>query len=732
MWRPLRRFDDPAIPKLYNLTRASARGVRVPRTAWAPAREAPSEPPPRIGFPLIVRSGSPTEDTHETSNAGQLLSLVVRRPADFAGAVERVVGALPREGGAPRGVVFVQPLVEAREAGVAFFDGFYYERTAARGGNEALTSGQDRGDVTRGHLGRGDAWSAWLSRVHGVFAADIPRVDVEYAEDEEGFVLLQARPALFPIARSETLSLANHKEILGDPPSPWIVGVLVEAGREVLDFFAEIDPGVREWDEAYAIELGERAWMNFSFFFRLMDRWGLPRAMVTQGVGGEGGGADDHAVLPGAFLRSALRLMRLQARSLQAVRGAPAALAKLDEVIERASTLEDVYRANVTAMGLAIRTNFAIGGVLSGVSRVRRACGVEGTARVVTEEMMHRYQAISSLRTPRARARALDAWLAQYGHRGPLESDPSRPRFSELRDLLWSDLEASRAATQPSEGVARTSSRAATGTSSPAAAGPSSKAAHAAPAREEVPPAAAHAPGSGGAADGEGAGLAFWIDERREWFRDELMKRWQAMREGALAHGRAFVEAGRLAAPEDVFWLRGEEIASLVSDPAFDARAAVAEARARRDAVSAVDLPLTAPRHVVVEALAAAGRASAAAAGQRLFPGIALSPAVVEGTALKVRDLTDLLAASGRGGGIAPDSILIVAALEPSWAVVFPRVRGVVAEIGGELSHASILLREAKKPAIVNCKDVFRAVETGDRVRLDGARAVVEILPPPS
>ena len=66
--------------------------------------------------------------------------------------------------------------------------------------------------------------------------------------------------------------------------------------------------------------------------------------------------------------------------------------------------------------------------------------------------------------------------------------------------------------------------------------------------------------------------------------------------------------------------------------------------------------------------------------------------------------------------------------LEPSWAVVFPRVAGVVAEVGGELSHASILLREARKPAVVNCVGVFREVKTGDRVRLDGTRGLVEIL----
>ena len=91
--------------------------------------------------PWIIRSGSPTEDTVASSNAGQLLSLAVERPEDFTDAVRRVVAVLPRGAGKPLGVVFVQPLIRAETAGVTFFDGFYFEETRAAGGNQALTAG---------------------------------------------------------------------------------------------------------------------------------------------------------------------------------------------------------------------------------------------------------------------------------------------------------------------------------------------------------------------------------------------------------------------------------------------------------------------------------------------------------------------------------------------------------------------------------------------------------------
>ena len=100
----------------------------------------------------------------------------------------------------------------------------------------------------------------------------------------------------------------------------------------------------------------------------------------------------------------------------------------------------------------------------------------------------------------------------------------------------------------------------------------------------------------------------------------------------------------------------------------------------------------------------------------------------MEGRAVKADDLVSLLSWPG---DLGPDVILVVPALEPSWAVVFPRVAGVVAEIGGELSHASILLREAGRPAIVNCAGIYRAISSGDRLRLDGGRGVVEVVGEP-
>ena len=156
-WRELARFSDRSVPKLHNLRRAAAAGSRVPATWWLPARggrgaerAAPARPPARRP-PLIVRSGSPTEDTHATSNAGQLLSLAVQAPAApgaFGDALARVAAALPRDAnGRPLGAVFVQPLVEGRGGG-----GGLLRRLLLRAGHRAR---RQRGGDRRARARRG-------------------------------------------------------------------------------------------------------------------------------------------------------------------------------------------------------------------------------------------------------------------------------------------------------------------------------------------------------------------------------------------------------------------------------------------------------------------------------------------------------------------------------------------------------------------------------------------------
>jgi pyruvate,water dikinase len=683
-WLPLSQFRDQTVPKLNNLRRAAAAGVRVPATWWLPAVTAKHEaaPPPDLCEPLILRSGSPTEDTRVTSSAGQLLSLPVKERQKFAVNLARVVEALPcNAAGQPQGAVFAQPLIQAVEAGVAFYDGFYYEQTRASESNEELTSGQQRGEVRRGQYERGEPWSEWLRALYAVFGAEAGgdrRIDVEFARDAEGYVLLQVRPALFPLARNPTLTVANHKETLGEHPSPFTVSAMVEAGHDMA-FWCQLNPACARWDEVYAIELAGAAWMNVSLWFHWLDHFGLPRTLLTSAIGGYPATPADARIILGRLVRSLPRLLWQHWLYVRKVRQVEADLQRLDRAIDRATDLRQLYAAAVHGLAMLLHTTFAIAALCSLVGGVRKSLGITGSGPLVTRDMMTAYRRLFALPDVTQRAAGLDEWLRHYGHRGPLETDLAQPRFAELRALLWQDLQGA----PPGAGSA-----AATGTA------PTSR---------------------------RWLRLLSWIEARREWFRDQAIRRWQRLRTKLCAEGARLVERGELDSADDVFWLRGPDLRGQVP-----LRSAVATAKEQAAALRKVTLPLTATREQIEVAVATAGRAQAAEQGRRVFPGIALTPAVVEGRAVRADSLTGLLT-----DGVLSDSadlILVVPSLEPSWAVVFPRVAGVVAEVGGELSHASILLREAGRPALVNCAGIFRQVRTGDRLRLDGARALVEVL----
>ncbi len=80
------------------------------------------------------------------------------------------------------------------------------------------------------------------------------------------------------------------------------------------------------------------------------------------------------------------------------------------------------------------------------------------------------------------------------------------------------------------------------------------------------------------------------------------------------------------------------------------------------------------------------------------------------------------------GDKLEPGEIMVTSQTNIGWTLLFPKVGGIVTDIGAPLSHAAIVARELGIPAVVNCGDATMRLHTGDRVRIDGAQGTVEIL----
>lgn len=80
------------------------------------------------------------------------------------------------------------------------------------------------------------------------------------------------------------------------------------------------------------------------------------------------------------------------------------------------------------------------------------------------------------------------------------------------------------------------------------------------------------------------------------------------------------------------------------------------------------------------------------------------------------------------GSALLPGEILVTITTNVGWTPLFPKLAAVVTDVGAPLSHAAIVARELGIPAVVGCGDATSRLKTGDRVRVDGSRGLVEIL----
>jgi phosphohistidine swiveling domain-containing protein len=97
----------------------------------------------------------------------------------------------------------------------------------------------------------------------------------------------------------------------------------------------------------------------------------------------------------------------------------------------------------------------------------------------------------------------------------------------------------------------------------------------------------------------------------------------------------------------------------------------------------------------------------------------------VEGIALVTNDP---LEAGRRLLQLSGPVVLVTRMTDPAWSGLFRRLTAVVTELGGVISHAAIVARENGLPAIVGITGITQAVRNGQRLRVDGATGVVEIL----
>ncbi|MBW4495164.1 MAG: glycerol-3-phosphate acyltransferase [Oscillatoria princeps RMCB-10] len=182
-----------------------------------------------------------------------------------------------------------------------------------------------------------------------------------------------------------------------------------------------------------------------------------------------------------------------------------------------------------------------------------------------------------------------------------------------------------------------------------------------------------------------------------------------------------WLELGILGERGDIFFLELEEIRRVVAGDE-GLRSRLAGLIGLRRGLLEEDRQLSGVAPVVYgNAPPAPLRVRGEGRSRRQLRGIGASPGVVEGRVRVLRSLQGV-------GEIDRQTILVVPYTDSGWAPVLARAGGLIAEVGGRLSHGAIVAREYGMPAVMDVENATDLLRDGEWVRVDGARGVVEIL----
>jgi pyruvate,water dikinase len=166
-----------------------------------------------------------------------------------------------------------------------------------------------------------------------------------------------------------------------------------------------------------------------------------------------------------------------------------------------------------------------------------------------------------------------------------------------------------------------------------------------------------------------------------------------------------------------MFYMTVDERADLLAGGSSDWQGLIEARRAERDRFAKTSVPDTIRDWRAV--LSGSGTVSSVAS-EGTLRGIPISGGTVVGPVRLVRSMEDW-SRVGRG------DILVVSVIDPGMAPLFGVAAGLIAEMGGTLSHGAIIAREYGLPAVANVPGILARLKDGDRVSLDAERGEIVI-----
>ncbi len=189
-------------------------------------------------------------------------------------------------------------------------------------------------------------------------------------------------------------------------------------------------------------------------------------------------------------------------------------------------------------------------------------------------------------------------------------------------------------------------------------------------------------------------------------------------RQGLLESGASLVAENLLEKDDDLFFLKIEELEEIAEKETVSAEIRE-KISARRELRSRELRRKQLPRVLLSDGRAFYEGMRSVDNADGIF-GDPVSPGVVEGRVRVVLNPHETVLQVGE--------ILVCPGTDPAWTPLFLAAGGLVMEVGGLMTHGSVVAREYGIPAVVGVHEATTRLKTGMMIRVNGSNGTVEIL----
>ncbi|MBI9046750.1 MAG: hypothetical protein JEZ06_19835 [Anaerolineaceae bacterium] len=186
--------------------------------------------------------------------------------------------------------------------------------------------------------------------------------------------------------------------------------------------------------------------------------------------------------------------------------------------------------------------------------------------------------------------------------------------------------------------------------------------------------------------------------------------------------GQRLKSYGCLPAIEHVYWLTEDEIEAALEShligECLGFAAIVKERKAAWIAARRLTPPLMLPQIRIFGRDIAELKSGRSGDQENSIKGVGASPGLVTGTARVLTGPQDF-------EQMKNGDILVAAITTPAWTPLFTRAAAIVTDVGGPLSHGSIVAREYGIPAVLGTKSATRRIRSGQIITVDGSLGMV-------